>query len=130
MIYRNHSNDLILLCLLNTLIYFIVKKHKNLFETVNKELHYVNGWFIANKLSLNAEKLNIYFFIGVVHATLIYINDFYLVSKFKNVIFSDDTNLFISDENLGELFQQMNKELKSVPTWFIDNKFSINTDKK
>ena len=130
MIYRNHSNYLILLCLLNTLIYFIVKKHKNLFETVNKELHYVNGWFIANKLSLNAEKLNIYLFIDVVHATLIYINDFYLVPKFKNVIFSDDTNLFISDENLGELFQQMNKELKSVPTWFIDNKFSINTDKK
>ena len=45
---------------------------------------------------------------------LIYVNDFYLASKLKNVMFADDTNLFISDENIGELCQQMNEELKSV----------------
>ena len=44
-------------------------------------------------------------------------------------MFADDTNLFISDENIGELFQQMNNELKSVSTWFKVNKLSINTDK-
>ena len=38
-------------------------------------------------------------------------------------------NLFISNENIGELFQQMNKELKSVSTWFKANKLSINIDK-
>ena len=44
-------------------------------------------------------------------------------------MFADDTNLFISDENIGELFQQMNNELKSVSTWFKANKLSINIDK-
>ena len=56
-------------------------------------------------------------------------NDFYLASNFKNVMFADDTNFFISDENIGELFQQMNKELKSVSTWIKANKLSINIDK-
>ena len=60
---------------------------------------------------------------------LIYVNNFYLASKLKNVMFADDTNLFLSDENISELFQQMNKELKSVSTWFKANKLSINTDK-
>ena len=60
---------------------------------------------------------------------LIYVNDFYLASKLKNVMFADDTNLFISDENIGELFQQMNNKLKSVSTWFKANKLSINIDK-
>ena len=40
-----------------TLILFTLKKTvKVLFQTVNKELYYVNKWFIANKLSLNAGK--------------------------------------------------------------------------
>ena len=60
---------------------------------------------------------------------LIYVNDFYLASKLKNVMFADDTNLFISDENIGKLFQQMNKKLKNVSTWFKANKLSINIDK-
>ena len=60
---------------------------------------------------------------------LIYVNDFYLASKLKNVMFADDTNLFLSDENISELFQQMNKELKSVSTWFKANKLSININK-
>ena len=44
-----------------TLIYFALTKA---YETVNKELHYVNEWFIANKL--NAGKTN-YFFINKAH---------------------------------------------------------------
>ena len=44
-------------------------------------------------------------------------------------MFADDTNLFLSDENISELFQQTNKELKSVSTWFKENKLSINIDK-
>ena len=44
-------------------------------------------------------------------------------------MFADDANLFMSDENIGELFQQMNNELKSVSTWFKPNKLSINIDK-
>ena len=60
---------------------------------------------------------------------LIYMNDFYLAFKLKNVMFADDKNLFLSDENIGELFQQMNNELKSVSTQFRANKLSINIDK-
>ena len=60
---------------------------------------------------------------------LIYVHDFYLASKLKNVIFIDDINLFISDENIGELFQQMTNELKSVSTWFKTNQLSININK-
>ena len=41
-----------------------------------------------------------------------------------------DTNLFISNENIGELFQQMNKELKSVSTWFKVKKLFISLNKK
>ena len=44
-------------------------------------------------------------------------------------MFADDTNLFLSDKNIGELFQQMNKELKCVSTWFKANKLSIDIDK-
>ena len=44
-------------------------------------------------------------------------------------MFADDTNLFTSDENIGKLFQQINKELKSVSIWFKANKLSINVDK-
>ena len=59
---------------------------------------------------------------------MIYVNDFYVASTLKNVMFADDTNLSLSDENIGKLFQQMNK-LKSVSTWFKANKLSINIDK-
>ena len=44
-------------------------------------------------------------------------------------MFADDTNLFLSDQNISESFQQMNKELQSVLTWFKANKLSINIDK-
>ena len=56
---------------------------------------------------------------------LIYVNNFYLASKLKNAMFADDTNLFISDENIGELFQQMNNELKSVSTDIDKTKLTI-----
>ena len=44
-------------------------------------------------------------------------------------MFADDTNSFLSNENISELFQQMNKVLKNVSTWFKENKLSINIDK-
>ena len=43
-------------------------------------------------------------------------------------MFVDDTNVFILDENIGELLQQMNKELKSVSFWFKANKLSNDFD--
>ena len=44
-------------------------------------------------------------------------------------MFADNANLFFSEENIGELSQQMNKELNSVSTWFKANKLSINIDR-
>ena len=44
-------------------------------------------------------------------------------------MFDDDTYLFISDGNIGELFHQMNKELDNAPTWFKPKKLAINNDK-
>ena len=45
-----------------------------------------------------------------------YVNVFYLASKLKNIMFAGDTNLFLSNKNIDELFLQMNKELKCVST--------------
>ena len=35
------------------------------------------------------------------------------------------TNLFVSNKNIEEIFQQMNKQLKSVCNWFKANNLSI-----
>ena len=41
-------------------------------------------------------------------------------------MFTHETNLYIIYENITELFQQMNKELKSACFWLKANKLSIN----
>ena len=46
----------------DTNLFYTNKSIKVLFETVNKELHYVNEWLMANKLSLNAGKTEYLFF--------------------------------------------------------------------
>ena len=46
----------------DTNFFYTNKNIKVLFETVNKELHYVNEWFLANKLSHNAGKTKYLFF--------------------------------------------------------------------
>ena len=50
----------------DTNFFYTNKNIKFLFETVNKELRYVNEWFLANNL-LMQEKPNIYFFINQAH---------------------------------------------------------------
>ena len=46
---------------------------------------------------------------------LIYINDlFRSSSKLTPIMFADDTNLFISDSNIENLFETMNEELRKV----------------
>ena len=46
----------------DTNFFYTNKNIKVLFETVSKELRYVNEWFLANKLSLNAGKTKYLFF--------------------------------------------------------------------
>ena len=44
-------------------------------------------------------------------------------------MFADDTNLFISDSNIENLFETMNEELRKVATWFKANQLSLNIPK-
>ena len=45
------------------------------------------------------------------------------------VMFADDTNLFLSHKNIDTLFAIMNVELGNVSTWFKSNNLSLNVDK-
>ena len=40
-------------------------------------------------------------------------------------MFADGSNLFISDSNIGNLFETMNEELRKVANWFKANKLSL-----
>lgn len=61
---------------------------------------------------------------------LIYVNDFYKASNLLNeIMFADDTNLFLTHKNLNILFNSMNTELQEISSWFKSNKLSLNIDK-
>ncbi|XP_065651287.1 uncharacterized protein LOC136079476 [Hydra vulgaris] len=60
---------------------------------------------------------------------LIYINDLYNASNLKTVMFADDTNFFLSSNNIITLFNDMNIELIKISKWFKSNKLSINIEK-
>ena len=45
------------------------------------------------------------------------------------LMFADDTNLFMPHKNIDTLFGSRNVELANVSTWFKSNKFSLNVDK-
>ena len=44
-------------------------------------------------------------------------------------MFADDTNLFVSDCNIENLFETVNKELRKVANWFKANKLFLNISK-
>ena len=44
-------------------------------------------------------------------------------------MFADDTNLFISDSNIENIFETMSKEQRKVAIWFKTNKLSLNISK-
>ena len=70
---------------------------------------------------------------GSIHGPLLFlkhINDlFRSSSKLTPIMFVDDTNLFISDSNIENLFQTMNEELRKVASWFKASKLSLNISK-
>ena len=45
------------------------------------------------------------------------------------VMFADDTNLFLSHKNIDTLFAIMNVELENVSMWFKSIKLYLNVDK-
>ena len=61
---------------------------------------------------------------------LIYVNDLHKASSIlKPVMFADDINLFLSNEDLSKLFNDMNVALQKMLIWFKTNKFSLNSTK-
>ena len=61
---------------------------------------------------------------------LIYMNDSpdSLISA-SEILFADDSTLFQSSENIEELYNNMNLELKCLSDWFAANKLSLNVGK-
>ena len=58
---------------------------------------------------------------------LIYINDLCSISNlFEFVLFADDTNLFVSGDNLSNLFVDINNEMIILFEWFSANRLSLN----
>ena len=47
----------------NTNLFYSHKNMKTLFQITNSELKLVNEWFLANKLSLDAKKQSMFYFI-------------------------------------------------------------------
>ena len=61
---------------------------------------------------------------------ILYINYICDVSKvFDCILFTDDTNLFCSDNDINDLRGVINVELDKLNTWFSVNKFSSNMQK-
>ena len=58
---------------------------------------------------------------------LLYINDMANISnKLFFLLFADDTNIFISGQNIDEMVETLNQELKKVTQWLAINKLTLN----
>ena len=60
---------------------------------------------------------------------LIYVNDISNSTSGKILSFADDTSLIITDDNIDNLFENANTELKIFYNWFCAKRLSLNTSK-
>ena len=61
---------------------------------------------------------------------LIFVNDLSNLTKVLDlVLFTNDTNLFCSDNNIRTVFETANQELSQINDWFLANKLFINLEK-
>ena len=61
---------------------------------------------------------------------LLYINDLNCVSSIlDNIMFADDTNLFLTGKSLADVEEQMNQELLLITEYFQSNRLSLNITK-
>ena len=61
---------------------------------------------------------------------LVYMNDLPNSSDIlKAILFADDSTIYASDTSLPNLITTVNKELNTLPCWFIANKMSLNITK-
>ena len=62
--------------------------------------------------------------------SLKFVDDFQQEKSFLNsIMFTVETNIFFSNSNIKELFENVNKELANVSNWCVTNKLSINKSK-
>lgn len=45
------------------------------------------------------------------------------------MLFADDTNLFLSDKNINNLYHTIKQELKAITSWLSANKLSLDVNK-
>ena len=61
---------------------------------------------------------------------LLYVNDIANVStSLLPILFADDTNVFLTGNNIAQMIEIMNGELNNVFRWLISNKLSLNVKK-
>ena len=61
---------------------------------------------------------------------ILYSNDIpHSLTYCKTIMFADDTTVYLSGENLTELFSNMNHDLTQLNDWFRANKLSLNVSK-
>ena len=60
---------------------------------------------------------------------LVFINDLPNCCNLDVTLFADDTSLSLASKNLALIKKQMNKELKNVFDWLVDNKLTLNISK-
>ena len=60
---------------------------------------------------------------------LIYVHDIHKSCNSNILSFADDTTLFLSNSNIGSLYEEANKEINSLYMWFCANKLSLNAKK-
>ena len=59
---------------------------------------------------------------------LLHVNDFRLCLKIsEQIMFADDTSVFIKEKNIHKLSKKGNNELSRIDQWLIANKLSVNT---
>jgi len=46
------------------------------------------------------------------------------------ILFANDTNIFIADHNLNNLINYINSEFQAISEWFQINKLPLNVDKR
>ena len=61
---------------------------------------------------------------------IMYINDLQFISNIlDSVFYADDSNFFITGNNIKDMCAILNNELCNINQWFLANKLKLNTDK-